>query len=82
VRLGEGEFGYFNDGQDFRFVFADIQPKRLTVRGRDLLRIYDQISPRRMPLIRLAERDFRPGDGAERAAPIITGTEVPKLKRR
>jgi hypothetical protein len=76
VHLGLGEFGFTADGQFFRFVFADIQPKLVTVHGRNLLRICDAISLRRMPWIRVADRDFRAADGGESREPIIVRIEV------
>lgn len=58
VHLGMGEFGFTADGQVFNFVISDIQPKLVTVRGRNVLRIFDYISLRRMPWIRQADRDY------------------------
>src|SRR5271154_3886628 len=43
VHIGLGEFSFEADGQVFRFVFADIQPKLVTVRGRNLMRMCDYI---------------------------------------
>ena len=77
VHLGLGEFGYAANGeQQFSYLFGDRQPKLLTVRGCELLRICDYIGLRRMPWIRLADRDFRPGDGVPSGEPIITRIEV------
>lgn len=77
VHLGLGEFGFTADGgQVFRFVVADLQPKLVTVRGRNLLRICDYIGLRRLSWIRQADRDFRPGDGAADTEPFIAAIEV------
>lgn len=76
VHISLGEFGFWDDGQHFTFVFSDLQPKLVTVRGRNLLRICDYISLRRMPWIRVADRDFRMSTGVEGEEPIITGIEV------
>jgi hypothetical protein len=70
VHLGLGEFGFTEDGQWFRFVVSDLQPKQITVRGRDLLRIFDYIRLRRLPWIREADRDLRNGE------PIITQLDI------
>ena len=48
VHIGLGEFGFEADGQVFRFLFSDLQPKLVTVRGRNLLRICDYIGLRRI----------------------------------
>lgn len=74
VHLGLGEFGHWDDGQWFNFVVSDLQPKLVTVRGRDLLRICDYIALRRMSWIRQADRDFLDGGGD--TGPIITRIEV------
>jgi hypothetical protein len=75
VHIGLGEFGFVDDGHWFRFIWSDLQPKLVTVRGRNLLRICDYVSMKRMPWIRVADRDFRIGSGVEGAEPIITGIE-------
>ena len=61
VHISIGEFGFTANGQVFRFLFADLQPKLVTVEGRNLLRMCDQIALKRMPWIRQADRDFRAG---------------------
>jgi hypothetical protein len=76
VHIGLGEFGFDAHGQFFRFLFSDLQPKLVMVRGRSLLRICDYISLRRMPWIRQADRDFRLADGAVDGEPFITRIEV------
>lgn len=78
--LGAGEFGFEPDGQWFRFPFHE--PGRriiLTAHGRGILRAGDYISLRRMPWIRLADRDFRTGDGLPDDEPIFTRIEVEEL---
>ena len=82
VHIGIGQFGFTANGQVFSFVFSDIQPKLVTVHGRNLLRIFDYISLRRMPWIRQADRDFRAVDGTPDNEPIITRIEVEDWKRK
>ena len=81
VHLGIGQFGFTADGQWFNFVISDIQPKLVTVHGRNVLRIFDYISLRRMPWIRQADRDFRAGNGVGHTEPVITRIEVEDWKR-
>jgi hypothetical protein len=76
VHLGLGEFGFDADGQFFRFVFSDLAPKRVTVRGRNLLTVADAIALRRMAWIRQADRDFRVQAGAPADEPFITRIAV------
>ena len=71
AHLGLGEFGFTGDGQFFRFMVADLQPKLVTVYGRNLQRITDYIALHRQPWIRQADRDF-----VEGKEPIITRIEV------
>jgi len=82
VHIGLGEFGFEDDGQFFRFVFSDIQPKLIEVHGRSLLRICDQIALRRMPWIRQADRDFRLVAGGANDEPIITKINIDDWKPR
>jgi len=82
VHLGMGEFGFTADGQWFNFVISDLQPKLVTVRGRNLQRIFDYISLRRMPWIRQSDRDFRSTDGTTDKEPIITRIKVEDWKRK
>jgi hypothetical protein len=74
VHLSMGEFGFWDDGQWFTFIWSDVQPKLVIVRGRNLLRITDYISLRRLPWIRQADRDFR--GAVPRDEPIITRIEI------
>ncbi len=60
LRIDMGEFGFEEDGGHwFRFLVASLEPKRVTVRGYELLLIYDYIRLGRMPWIREADRPFR-----------------------
>lgn len=81
VHLSLGEFSFTPTGQRCRFLIADVQPKLLTLDGRNLLRTCDQIALRRIPWLRLADRDFRPGDDADASEPIILGLELTDWKR-
>jgi hypothetical protein len=80
VHIGLGELGFTADGQVFRFIFSDLQPKLVTVRGRNLQRICDYVSLRRMQWIRQADRDFRPADQAADDEPIITRIDIEDWK--
>jgi hypothetical protein len=78
--MGTGEYGFGADGQWFRIPFHESGRSRLLeARGRSILRIGDYISLSRMPWIRLADRDFRPGDGADADAPIFTHISVEEV---
>ena len=81
VHISMGEFGYWDDGQWFNFLWSDLQPKLVTVRGRNLLRGCDYIGLRRMPWIRMADRDFRGFSGVPEDEPIITRIELTDWKR-
>jgi hypothetical protein len=77
VHLGVGEFGFDADGlQVRRFIYSDIQPKLVTMRGRNMLRICDQIALRRIPWIRQADRDFRKEDNVPDDEPILLKLEI------
>jgi hypothetical protein len=79
--LGCGEIGFDADGQWFRFPFNE--PGRrllLEAHGRGILRIADYISLHRCPWIRLADRDFRTGDGAAGDDPIFTRVKVEEVE--
>jgi hypothetical protein len=73
VHIDEGGGGATASGEQwFVFLFSGRQPKVLTVYGRNIRRICDYISLHRMPWIRVADRDFRPGDGQDADTAIIT----------
>jgi hypothetical protein len=79
--MGTGEYGFEADGQWFRIPFHESGKQRLLeAHGRSILRIGDYISLGRMPWIRLADRDFRPGDGADADTPIFTHLSVELVK--
>lgn len=82
VHIGMGQLGFTANGQVFSFVFSDLQPKLVTVHGRNLQRIFDYISLRRMPWIRQLDRDFRAGDDITDKEPIITRIDVEDWKRK
>jgi hypothetical protein len=65
------DFGFTADGQIITLRFAGMKPVMVVVRGRNLLRICDQIHQHRMPWIRVADRDF-----AEGSKEIITAIEI------
>ena len=78
VHLGSGEFAFTATGQAFRFLVSDYQPKWLVVEGRNLLRVFDYVSLRRMPWIRVKDRDFRPVDDVS-TEPVITAIRLEEL---
>lgn len=80
VHMGIGQLGFTANGQVFSFVFADLQPKLVTVHGRNLQRIFDYISLRRMPWIRQADRDFRAVGGTS-DEPFISRIVIEDWKR-
>jgi hypothetical protein len=66
--------GFTAEGQVFRFVSSDFQPRLVTVCGHNLTQLCDQISMRRLQWIRQADGDYRaPVSGDE---PIITRIEI------
>jgi hypothetical protein len=72
--IGTVELGYTDDGQVFRFVLSDTQPKQVTVWGDNLVQICDQMSLRKLQWIRQADEDFRaPVSGDD---PVITKIEI------
>ena len=75
-----GSFGFTADGQWFSFPFYDLQPRLLTVHGRDLFRIYLEIGSKRMSWIRVCDRDFRPAIDADDDEPVITRARVTNWK--
>ena len=80
AHIGTGEFSFTGDGQAFSFLFSDLQPKLMTVHGRNLLRMYHHIGLRRMAWIRQTDRDFRLV-GEEADEPVITRIEISDWKR-
>lgn len=79
VHLDMGEFSLSANAQEFRFTVSCLQPKRVRVQGRNLLRIYDYISLHRMPWIRQSDRDFHAASvmGKE---PVITRISIEDWK--
>lgn len=78
--MGVGEYGFGKDGQWFRIPFNEPGRSRLLeAHGRNILGIGDYISLYRMPWIRLADRDFRPGDGEDDDTPIFTHISVEEV---
>ena len=75
VHIGTGEFGFTKDGQIFTFLYSELQPKLLTVEGRNLLRIFDNITTHRMPWIRVIDRDLRAVDDVSQE-PVITALKL------
>jgi hypothetical protein len=72
IHIGLGQFGFAEGGgQWFSFLFSDREPKLLMAWGRNLLRYYAYIGRRRLPWIRVQDRDF--GGGGE---PVFTRIEV------
>jgi hypothetical protein len=80
MHIGRGEFGFTAAGQVYRFIVADLEPKRVEIYGRSILRICDCIALRRMSWIRVADRDFRRADGMADDEPIITGLKIEDWK--
>lgn len=75
--IGKGEYGFGPDGQWFRIPFHEPDGKvTLKARGRNIFRHGDHIALRRLPWIRLADRDFRTGDGQDADVSIFTHIEV------
>jgi hypothetical protein len=80
MHIGSGEFGFTGDGQVYRFIVADLQPKLVELHGRSILRICDYIALRRQSWIRVADRDFRSVDGVADDEPIITDVKIEPWK--
>lgn len=81
VHLDECEVGFTASGdQWFRFLFSGRSPKLVEGHGRSLLRTCEYVSLRRMPWIRLADRDFRRADGVPDDEPIITRIKITAWK--
>ncbi len=66
----DAQSGYAAEGTSFSVVFGYREPQRLTVYGRNLLKVWEYICFHRMPWIESVEpgRDFERGD-----KPVITG---------
>lgn len=80
VHIGFGDFGFWDDGHHFTFLWNEMVPKLVVVRGRNLLKIADYISLRRLAWIRQADRDFRGFSGVPENEPIITRIEITDWK--
>jgi hypothetical protein len=72
--IGTVEFGFTDEGQVFRFVLSDTQPKLVTVHGQNLVQICDDISLRKLQWIREAGQDFTAPASCD--DPIITCIEI------
>jgi hypothetical protein len=72
--IGTVELGFTDEGQVFRFVLSDAQPKLVTVHGQNLVQICDDISLRRLQWIREAGQDFTPPVSSD--DPIITCIDI------
>lgn len=75
----DASFGYTKDGQEMVFRFVGLTPLEVTVRGRNLLRIFDYIQLHRIAWIREADRDFEDGEAVDekgRPLPIITSIVI------
>lgn len=72
-------FGFEGSGQVMTLRFAGMLPATITIRGRNLLRIWDYIQLHRMAWIRVADRDFEDAEAVDekgRPLPFITGIEI------
>jgi hypothetical protein len=72
--IGTVELGFTQEGQVFRFVLSDTQPKLVTVYGQNLVQICDHIALRKMQWIRQADGDFTAPVSGDEA--IITKIEI------
>ena len=72
--IGTIELGFTEEGQVFRFVLSDTQPKLVTVHGQNLVQICDDISQRKMEWIREAGQDFTAPASSD--DPIITCIDI------
>jgi hypothetical protein len=72
--VGTVELGFTEEGQEFRFILSDTQPKMVTVFGRNLVQLCDQITQRKVHWIREADEDFRAPVSGEDA--VITKIEL------
>jgi hypothetical protein len=58
--------------------FEGTSTTELTIRGRNLWKLYDYLHQHRMPWIMKADRDFPDGDDKQ---PIITGIAIERVER-
>jgi hypothetical protein len=72
--IGTVELGFTEEGQVFRFVLSDTQPKLVTVHGQNLVQICDDISRRRLQWIREAGQDFTAPVSSD--DPVITCIDI------
>lgn len=83
---GYRSFAYLHLDSDSRFStdggghvivirFAGLRPVQLTIRGRNLVRLYDSLHQHRTPWIMRADRDFTEGDD-----PVVTAIEFDDVK--
>jgi hypothetical protein len=78
----DADFSFTKDGQEMTFRFVGLTPVEITVRGRNLLRIFDYIQLHRIAWIREADRDFVAGDETARNTPIITSIGIEDVTRK
>ncbi len=67
-------FQLTTSGQAIVVRFAGLKPFQVTIRGRNLWRLYDYLHQHRMPWIRLADRDF-----ADDKESIITAIAIEEV---
>lgn len=67
-------FKHVASGHEIVLEFVDGERTRVTIRGRNLLKLYDYILQHRMPYVREADRDF--ANGRE---PIITAIVIDEV---
>lgn len=75
----DSDFAFEVDGQVMTLRFSGLAPVTITVRGRNLLKIWDYIQLHRMAWIRQADRDFTSDeavDGNGRPLPFIRSIEI------
>lgn len=75
----DGDSGFADDGKSFSVVFAGPEARyRVTVRGRNLEKLYDLIAFHRLAWIRSidSDRDFKGADDAQ----VITGIAVEAIE--
>ena len=80
VHLGaEATLGFTPEGQVMSLHFTGMEPKILTIRGRNLLQIMDYIQLHRIHWIRQADRDFSPDEAVDdngQPLPFIERIEI------